>query len=149
VLPVFAALGSRVKLVVVGADTGVRAPWIEHRPWSLEREPHELAEFDIGIMPLPDTEWAKGKCGYKLLQYFSASVPAIASPVGVATEFVGSERGLLASTPEEWRSTLARLVNDAEERRERGVAARAFVERDYSYRRWAPELAELLRSLAC
>ena len=151
VLPVLAALnGSRLRarLVVVGAITTMRAPWIEHRPWSLEREPRDLASFDIGIMPLPDTDWARGKCGYKLLQYFSAGVPAVASPVGVAKELVASERGVLAATPEEWRLALNQLIGDADERRERGAAARAFAERDYSYTRWAPELAGLLRSLA-
>jgi glycosyltransferase involved in cell wall biosynthesis len=148
ILPVLAELSGRAKLVVVGADTQVRAPWIEHRPWSLERETEDLASFDVGIMPLPETEWARGKCGYKLLQYFSAGVPAIASPVGVATELVGTDRGILASTPEEWRAALEHLIRDPEERRERGAAARALAERDYSYRRWAPELAGLLRSLA-
>lgn len=150
-LEVFARLNEsrlRARLVVVGGDTGVRAEWVVHRPWSLEREPDELAGFDIGIMPLPDTEWAKGKCGYKLLQYFAAGVPGIASPVGVAPELIGAERGLLAASPEEWYEALDRLIRDHDERRERGVAARDFVKRRYSYRHWAPELAGLLRSLA-
>ena len=150
VLPVFARLNerrTRVRLVVIGADTGVRADWIEHRPWSLERERADLAALDIGVMPLPDTDWARGKCGYKLLQYFAAGVPAVASPVGVSREMIGGDHGLLASTSEEWLAALARLSNDADERRERGAAARAFVEREYSYQRWAPELATVLRSL--
>lgn len=138
----------RAKLVIVGADTGMRAPWIEHRQWSLEAESAELANFDIGIMPQPDDAWARGKCGYKLLQYFSAGVPAVASPVGVAPELVGTDRGLLASTPEEWHAALDRLVVDADQRREQGAAARLFVGHEYSYRRWAPELARLLWSLA-
>ena len=75
-------------------------------------------------------------------------VAAIASPVGVAAELVGDERGLPASSTEEWRAALDQLIADAEERRERGAAARAFAEREYSYERWAPELAGLLRSLA-
>ena len=151
VLPVFARLNvqrMRMRLVLVGADPGVRAPWIEHRPWSLEREALDLASFDVGIMPLPDTDWARGKCGYKVLQYFSAGVPAVASPVGVATELVGSERGVLAASPQEWHSALERLIDDVDERRERGAAARAFVEREYSYQRWAPELAAMLYSVA-
>ena len=153
VLPVFAQLNQhrrRVKLVLVGAagDGTARADWIEHRPWSLSSENDHLASFDIGIMPLPNTEWAYGKCGYKLLQYFAAGVPAIASPVGVNVDLIGNDRGMLASSPAEWRSSLETLIADVDRRRESGLAGRAFVEREYSYRRWAPELAELLRSVS-
>jgi glycosyltransferase involved in cell wall biosynthesis len=137
----------RAKLVLVGADPALKAPWIEHRPWSLATENSDLASFDIGIMPLPDTEWARGKCGYKTLQYFAAGVPAVASPVGVAPELIGQDRGLLAASSEDWRAALERLIVDVEERRQRGAAARQFVERHYSYQRWAPELASLLRSV--
>jgi glycosyltransferase involved in cell wall biosynthesis len=150
-LAVLAALNRKrtlAKLIVVGGDTGAREAWIEHRSWALEDEPNVLASFDIGVMPLPDTEWARGKCGYKLLQYFSAGVPAVASPVGVASTLVGDGRGLTASTPDEWGTALMRLIGDVDERRERGAAAREFAARDYSYQRWAPELAGLLRSLA-
>jgi len=151
VLPVFAQLNQRrlrARLVVIGGDPSVQADWIEHRPWSLATEAADLAGFDIGIMPVPDTDWARGKCGYKLLQYFCAGVPAVGSPVGVNSEIVGRERGILASSPQEWQGALDQLISDADERRERGQAARAFVERDYSYQRWGPELAELLRSVA-
>jgi glycosyltransferase involved in cell wall biosynthesis len=151
VLPVFAKLNRermRAKLVVVGGKTGMEAPWLEHRAWSLATEVDDLAGFDIGIMPLPDTEWTRGKCGYKILQYFAAGVPAIASPVGVTAELIGEDRGLLARSPQEWQSALQELIDDLEERRERGARARSFVEREFSYARWAPELAALLCSLA-
>ena len=151
VFPAFSRLNERrlrAKLVVVGADPGLRASWIEHRPWSLATEATDLASFDVGIMPLPDTDWARGKCGYKILQYFSAGVPAIASPVGVNSELIGGDRGLLATSTDDWHSALGQLIDDAAERRERGAAARDFVERQYSYQRWAPELAALLHSFA-
>lgn len=150
VLPVFSRLNEtrlRAKLVVVGADLEIRAPWIEHRSWSLATEAANLASFDIGIMPLPDTDWARGKCGYKILQYFSAGVPAVASPVGVTAELLGDDRGLLASTEQQWFEALQQLIGDVTERRERGAAARSFVEHQFSYQRWAPELAAMLRSL--
>jgi glycosyltransferase involved in cell wall biosynthesis len=137
----------RAKLVLVGADPALEAPWIEHRPWSLAAANDDLASFDVGVMPLPDTEWARGKCGYKALQYFAAGIPAVASPVGVAPELIGQDRGILAASPEDWSAALERLVADAQERRQRGAAARQFVERHYSYQRWAPELASLLRSV--
>jgi hypothetical protein len=151
VLPVISKLnaaGLRVRLVVVGGDTGVRADWIEHRPWTLAGQAQDLAGFDIGIMPLPDSEWTRGKSGYKLLQYFAAGVPAVASPVGVNRELVSEDRGLLATTEDEWTRALTELISDAERRRVNGAAAREFVVRQFSYQRWAPELARLLRTLA-
>ncbi len=150
ILPALARLNQtrlRARLVVVGAHVPP-ADWIEERPWSMDRQADDLAGFDIGIMPLPDTEWAKGKCGYKLLQYFAAGVPAVASPVGVSRDLVSDGRGILASTGDEWLTALEELVGSARERAERGAGARRFVEREFSYTRWAPELAGLLRSLA-
>jgi glycosyltransferase involved in cell wall biosynthesis len=149
VLPVIARLHERgvgVRLVTVGADLPLREPWLESRPWSLARQPDDLASFDIGVMPLPDTEWARGKCGYKLLQYFSAGVPAVASPVGVTRELLADGRGELATTREEWEAALLGLVADTAQRRERGAAGRLFVRERFSYQRWAPELAALLKA---
>jgi glycosyltransferase involved in cell wall biosynthesis len=151
VLPVFERLnanGIRAKLVLVGADPAIKARWIEHRRWSLETQARDLASFDVGIMPLPDTAWARGKCGFKVLQYFAAGVPAVASPVGIARDLVGTERGVLATSSEEWRIALESILDDAGERRQRGAAARTFVERHYSFQRWAPELAAMLTSVA-
>lgn len=150
VLPALAELNRdriRARLVLVGADQRLQAHWIEHHPWSLATETEHLARFDIGIMPLPDTDWARGKCGYKLLQYFSAGIPAVASPVGVNAELIGRDHGCLASSPEEWRTALDALISDVDRRRESGGAARSFVEREYSYQRWAPELAGVLKTV--
>ncbi|MGH2950910.1 MAG: glycosyltransferase family 4 protein [Solirubrobacterales bacterium] len=149
-IPVFERLNAsrqRARLVLVGAGAHLRAPWIDHRPWSAEAEVLELADFDIGVMPIPDDPWTRGKCGYKLLQFFAAGVPAIASPVGVNTELVDSERGRLASTDDEWTRALEELIGGVGVRRELGAAGRAFVEREYSYERWAPELADLFDQL--
>lgn len=153
VLPVVDQLnrkGVTARLVLIGAGPlEFTAPWLEQRPWSQGTEAAELAELDLGIMPLADTEWTRGKCGYKLLQYFSAGIPAVASPVGVNTRIVGErkERGLLATTAEEWSASLEELVRDHRARAEMGAAARGFVETEYSYQRWAPELAALLSEL--
>ncbi len=151
ILPVFDRInrnGTRARLVVVGGRVDHSASWLEQRPWSLETQAGELARFDVGVMPLPDNDWARGKCGYKLLQYFAAGVPAVASPVGVSATLVGDEHGRLATTPAEWETALQRLINDPQERAEQGAAARLFVEREYSYQCWAPRLAELLKALA-
>jgi glycosyltransferase involved in cell wall biosynthesis len=151
VLPVFARLNAgslRAKLVLVGADRSIDAPWIEHRPWSLGTERADVASFDVGIMPQPNDEWARGKGGYKVLQYFSAGVPAVASPVGIARTLINRERGVIADTQDEWYKALILLVEDPAQRAELGVAGRRFVEQHYSYARWVPELAEVLRSLS-
>jgi hypothetical protein len=150
-LPVLERLnagGRRAKLIVVGADTGLRNDWIEHRRWSEETQTKDLAEFDIGVMPLPDTPWTRGKSGYKLLQYFAAGVPAVASPVGVNSELLAGGGGMAATSDDDWQQALTELLCDANARRERGQAARSFVEEHYSYQRWAPEIANLLRSLS-
>ena len=149
-LPVLEKLnrnGQRAELVVVGAGTLFDDPWITSLPWTAESERELLASFDIGIMPLPDDQWARGKCGYKLLQYFAAGVPAVASPVGVNSTMVGDERGVLASSDDEWFKALELLVNDARARKDMGSNARRFVEARYSYEHRAPQLAEMLKSL--
>jgi len=142
------AAGVQVRLVAVGAETTFAAPWFSARPWSLAREPEDLAGFDIGIMPMPDDPWTRGKCGYKALQYLAAGVPVVASPVGVARGIVGPDRGRLAETPAEWEAAIRELAADTSARRELGANGRRLAMTEYSYARWAPELAALLLSLA-
>ena len=140
--------GYAMKLVVVGADSGLRREWIEHRRWSLTSQAADLAGFDIGVMPLPDTAWTRGKAGYKLLQYFAAGVPAVGSPVGMNCELLAEGHGIAATSPREWEQAFHDLMADATSRRERGEAARRYVQEHFSYQRWAPELANMLQSLA-
>ncbi len=150
-LPVIGQLrrrGLNVQLVVVGTDTGVREDWIEHRPWTLASQAADLASFDVGVMPLPDTAWTRGKSGYKLLQYFSAGVPAVASPVGINRDLLADGRGIAATTALEWERALTELLGDPAARAQRGSGARRYVEEQFSYQRWASELAMLLRSIA-
>jgi glycosyltransferase involved in cell wall biosynthesis len=103
--------------------------------------------MDVGLMPLPDDPWTRGKCGYKILQYFNASLPAIASPVGINRELVGSERGMLVDSDDEWFSAFKQLAAEPALRAEMGAAGRELAEREYSYTRWAPRLAALLAEL--
>lgn len=150
ILPVLRAInagGCAMRLVAVGAGRLPAETWIEQHPWSLETEARLLARFDVGVMPLPDDPWTRGKCGYKLLQYFAAGVPAVASPVGVNASLLAAGGGLAATSPTEWQSALEEFGGDTAARREAGHAGRRLVQSDYSYERWAPELAALLRSL--
>jgi glycosyltransferase involved in cell wall biosynthesis len=125
------------------AFSGVK---FDFRLWSLEDEVENLQGGHIGVMPLPDTEWARGKCGLKLLQYMALGLPAVASPIGVNQEIISDgKNGFLASTEEEWHTTLIRLCQDSELRVRIGRAARKTVETEYSLSVWGPRLADHYR----
>ena len=150
-VPVLARLQQveRVKFRVVSSYAptlpGVN---LEFRLWSLENEVADLLEGDIGVMPLPDTEWARGKCGLKLLQYMALGLPAVASPIGVNQEIIsGGENGFLAATEDEWYTALLRLCQDEALRVRLGTAARKTVESRYSLSVWGPRLADHYRRI--
>jgi glycosyltransferase involved in cell wall biosynthesis len=106
---------------------------VKTTPWSLSTEIEELNKIDIGIMPLPDDEWAKGKCGFKGLQYMALEIPAIMSPVGVNNEIIeNGVNGFLADTKEEWVTVLSNLIESKSLRKEIGVNARNTVVEKYS-----------------
>ncbi|MEX6505028.1 glycosyltransferase family 4 protein [Jiella sp. M17.18] len=118
------------------------------QPWTEAAEVDLLQDIDIGIMPLPDTPWARGKCGYKLIQYMACGKPVVASPVGVNTEIVRhGENGFLAETEAEWEEALTRLARDPELRQRMGASGRRRVEREYSLQVQAPRVVELIRSV--
>lgn len=115
-------------------------------PWTEAGEVERIREFDVGVMPLIDDEWSRGKCAYKILQYFACGVPVVASPVGVNEEIVEDGRnGLLARTPNAWYETLSRLRDDLALRRKLAAAGRETVERDFSRGAWTPKLAQAWR----
>ena len=101
--------------------------------WSLETEIDDLSEIDIGIMPLPDDEWAKGKCGFKGLQYMALEIPTIMSPVGVNTEIIqDGVNGFLAKTEQEWIEKISLLIENKDLRLKLGKAGRKTVIEKYS-----------------
>ena len=118
------------------------------KPWSYDNEVEDIRSLDIGIMPLVDDEWAKGKCGLKLLQYMACGVPVVASPVGVNKEIIrDGENGFLAATDEEWLGKLAILAGDDELRRKLGKKGREMVQGRFSLNVWGPKVASLYKSL--
>lgn len=118
-------------------------------PWRPGTEVADLCPIDIGVMPLPDEEWARGKCGLKLLQYMALGRPAVASPVGVNTEIVRhGENGLLADGEEEWYRALRRLAGDPGLRRRLGREARRTVVERYSVDSTYADFAGALRDAA-
>jgi glycosyltransferase involved in cell wall biosynthesis len=138
------------EVCLVGADPArvTGAVCVEHRPWSLGGEVEDLRRFSVGIMPEPAREWMRGKCGLKALQYMACAVPCVATPFGVALDFLRhGENGLLANTTEEWLEAFERLRDDALRAR-LGKAGRETVEARYALRAAAPRLLELLESVA-
>lgn len=102
-------------------------------PWRADSEVDDLDQIDIGIMPLPDDEWAKGKCGLKGLTYMALEIPTIMSPVGVNAEIIEhGVNGMLASSNKEWFTCLSRLVEDEALRQQLGKAGRQTVVDHYS-----------------
>jgi glycosyltransferase involved in cell wall biosynthesis len=138
------------RLVLVGSGQlelhGVPA---EIRGWSEETEVADIQTFDVGIMPMPDEAWAKGKCGYKLIQYMACARPVVASPVGVARQIIEDSRdGFLATTTMDWVSAF-RILRDNQRLRERmGKAGRIKIERQYCTQITAPLLVSLLMSIS-
>ncbi len=105
------------RFLTVGAAPGYRIGGVDYmaRPWVYGNENDDLGQMDIGIMPLPDTDFARMKGGYKLLQYFSAGIPCVASPVGINQTIVKpGENGFLAQSDEEWFEILEKLILDAQ-----------------------------------
>lgn len=101
--------------------------------WNAETEIADLMEFDVGIMPLPDDSWAKGKCGFKALQYMALKIPAIASPVGVNNKIIDhGQNGFLCNTLEEWDLALTKLIENKSLREKMGERGREKVISNYS-----------------
>jgi glycosyltransferase involved in cell wall biosynthesis len=138
-----------VQLRVVGAQFARKGLAVDCRRWSESTEADEIGQFDIGIMPLSDTPWERGKCGYKLIQYMACGVPVIGSPVGVNSEIIADGlNGYLASTTADWTAALRRLCSDRALRQRMGDEGRRIVEARYSLQGTAPRLAKLLAEIA-
>jgi len=117
--------------------------------WREETEVENIADFDIGIMPLVDAPFERGKCGYKLIQYMACALPVVASPVGVNSDIVEHGiNGFLADTAGEWERSLRMLLDDSELRHRMGLAGRQKVEREYCIQVTGPRLAALLKDAA-
>jgi hypothetical protein len=138
------------QVAVMGADRQTIAqPLLETSIWSEAGEVPFLQAMDIGIMPLTDTPWARGKCGYKLIQYMACGLPVIVSPVGVNTEIVEhGVNGFLATTDADWREALVMLLRDPDLRIRMGAAGRRKVEEQYSLQVWGPRVADMLSKVA-
>ncbi|RPG34537.1 MAG: glycosyltransferase [Muricauda sp. TMED12] len=133
-----------IEFLTIGANPTADADFT-HLPWSEETEAQQLFQIDIGIMPLPDNEWARGKSGFKLVQYMAAGKPVIASPIGANQQIVQEgTTGLFATTVEEWEDAILELAHSPSLRVRMGNAARTRVRDNYSIDAVIDKLAEAL-----
>ncbi|MEO9473973.1 MAG: glycosyltransferase [Cyclobacteriaceae bacterium] len=120
-------------LVIANQDPQLPLKNYRFAKWNKESEVEDLAQIDIGVMPLEDNEWSKGKCGFKLIQYLSLGIPAVASPVGVNAEIViHNETGLIATTSHQWLEALKQLLESEGLRKKMGDSGRKLIETKYS-----------------
>jgi glycosyltransferase involved in cell wall biosynthesis len=143
--PVFAELHRRygAELVVVSSTgstkvDGFKSP-VTRIPWSEDVASQLIADADIGIMPLVDSPFTRGKCGYKLLQYGAAGLPCVGSPVGVNQAILKSFGSFSPTTPDDYLSSISQIFDMAADRRKSiGCRARSVIETEYSYSAWKP-----------
>ena len=134
-----------VRLIVVGGP----APAIPHvevveEKWQEETEIALINSFDVGIMPLVDDEWARGKCAFKLIQYMACGVSVIASRVGANVDAVQSDCGILVSHEDEWIEALRKMRDHPQMRQMMGSKGRNRIKEHYSLQQNVPLLAEIL-----
>lgn len=114
--------------------------------WSAEKEVEITSQFDIGIMPIPDDDWSRGKCAAKALQYMALEIPAVCSNVGANRDVINQGvNGFLAETQDEWNTALEKLVKDEILRKKMGAEARKTVVEDYSMEKCANLFAEAVQ----
>lgn len=157
--PYLAALGEVLKdvgrrfplrlLVVSDRDFVMPDVKVENRRWSAASEIEDILRMDIGIMPMPDDPWTRGKCGFKAIQYMAAGIPVVCAAVGANHEIVRDGiDGFGANTPLQWRERLAELCSSVELRQQMGMAARQRAQSSYSidavYPQWRSILSEAL-----
>jgi len=151
VAPALQTLAGRrefVLRVIANVDYVLAGVNVENVRWSLDTQETQLAQLDIGLMPLEDTPWSRGKCSYKLLQYMAAGVLAVGSAVGMNNEVIASgKNGLLVDAGADWTPVLERALDDAALRGVLGAAGRATVEERYTYEVCAGLWRELFEGL--
>lgn len=135
----------QLKVSGAASDVTIDGVPVVNVPWSLADEVTLFNSCDVGVYPLTDDEWSRGKCGFKAIQFMSCGVPVVASAVGVNLEIIeDGVNGFLASSPEEWETKLHRLLIDAPLRARLAAAGRRTVEERYSLRVTAPKVRAVL-----
>jgi len=136
---------------VVGAEKPIKIEGVqvEYVEWTLEGEVRFFQDLDIGVYPIIEDDWSRGKTGFKAIQYMSVGVPPVCSPVGEVPEVVeDGVTGFLAATTEEWVDRLDQLLSDPDLRVRMGSAGRKVVEERYSINQWGPVLVRVLKEVS-
>jgi glycosyltransferase involved in cell wall biosynthesis len=145
-LAVAQAYDVEIRLIGAGRNPFAALP-ASVRAWSLATEAQEIAAFDIGLMPMPDTPWTRGKAALKALQYGAAGIPTVASWTPTNEQILGADEGTLyCRTADDWRVAVERLLRDAALRRDLGARARRRVDAHYSVSANLPKLIAVLRA---
>jgi glycosyltransferase involved in cell wall biosynthesis len=145
--PVLRHLAERhdLRVKVVGGEYHSAHARVSTHEWRLDREAADLHSFDIGLMPMPDNPWTRGKCAFKALQYMAVGIPVVCSPVGMNVEVVQDGiNGFLARSEADWIERLSLLIENPGLRRAMGQAGRAVVEERYSVKANFPKLLRVL-----
>ena len=136
-----------VRFIVIGGKApAVSNVTVVEIDWDESTEVDLINSFDVGVMPLPNDDWARGKCAFKLIQYMACAVPVIASPVGANNDVVNGECGLLAATSQEWTDALKQLRDQPLTRAQMGQAGRERVVKHYSLHQNLPVLASIIHT---
>jgi glycosyltransferase involved in cell wall biosynthesis len=135
-----------IEIRIIGSQSNILGlKGVVYRDWLLEREICDIQEFSIGVMPIPDTEWAKGKCAFKIIQYMALGIPAVASGVGTNRQVIqDGVTGFLVSSEEEWIAKISSLIENPCLREKIGLAGRKFVEEKYSLREHAVKYSNVI-----
>lgn len=134
--------------VIVDSDEWKRDIEVKLVKWTKKSEIDDLSEFDIGIMPLPDDDWSKGKCGFKGLQCMSMKIPVVMSPVGMNNDLIKhGENGFLANTQQEWFDYLCELIDSFELRQKIGARGYETVKDNYSVEVWEKKVYNAFENL--
>ncbi|MFA4991914.1 MAG: glycosyltransferase, partial [Candidatus Omnitrophota bacterium] len=130
------------RMKIPGAD-------VINKPWELSNEVDDFRSIDIGVYPLPDNEWTRGKTGFKTIQYMSVGIPCVVSNTGANKNIVRDGiNGYLADTEDEWIDRISLLIENAGLRKKIGDAGRKTVEESFSVKANVPEYMRIIRKVS-
>lgn len=133
-------------LRIIGPNFKIKELNVEILKWEEEKEIDYLFESDIGIMPLYDTEWEKGKCGFKIIQYMASYLPVVASPSPANNEIIeNGNTGFIANNDNEWYKFLEKLIVNVNLRRMMGFNGRRRVEENFTYQIWGEKYVKYIK----